>query len=171
MAERVGHDACMSILEEPINTLDGQPTTLGALDGKTLLVVNVASQCGLTPQYTGLEQLQEKYADRGFSVVGFPCNQFGAQEPGTSEEIATFCSTNYGVSFPLMEKIDVNGAQQHPIFAELEQTADAEGHSGDIRWNFEKFLVAGDGKVIARFSPIVTPEDPTLVSAIEANLS
>ena len=161
----------MSILDEPINTLDGEPTTLGALDGKTLLVVNVASQCGLTPQYTGLEQLQEKYADRGFSVVGFPCNQFGAQEPGTSEEIATFCSTNYGVSFPLMEKIDVNGAQQHPIFAELEQTADAEGHSGDIRWNFEKFLVAGDGKVIARFSPIVTPEDPTLVSAIEANLS
>ena len=171
MAERVGHDACMSILDEPINTLDGQPTTLGALDGKTLLVVNVASQCGLTPQYTGLEQLQEKYADRGFSVVGFPCNQFGAQEPGTSEEIATFCSTNYGVTFPLMEKIDVNGAQQHPIYAELEQTADAEGHSGDIRWNFEKFLVAGDGKVIARFSPIVTPEDPKLVETIEANLA
>ncbi len=161
----------MSILDEPINTLDGEPTTLGALDGKTLLVVNVASQCGLTPQYTGLEQLQETYGERGFSVVGFPCNQFGGQEPGTSEEIATFCSTNYGVSFPLMEKIDVNGAQQHPIFAELEQTADAEGHSGDIRWNFEKFLVAGDGKVIARFSPIVTPEDPTLVSAIEANLA
>jgi glutathione peroxidase len=161
----------MSILEEPINTLDGKPTSLGALDGKTLLVVNVASQCGLTPQYTGLEQLQEKYADRGFSVVGFPCNQFGGQEPGTSDEIATFCSTNYGVTFPLMEKVDVNGANQHPIFSELEKTSDADGHDGDIRWNFEKFLVSGDGNVIARFSPIVTPEDPALVSAIEANLS
>jgi glutathione peroxidase len=170
MAQRVGHDACMSILEEPINTLDGQPTTLGALDGKTLLVVNVASQCGLTPQYTGLEQLQEKYADRGFSVVGFPCNQFGAQEPGTSEEIATFCSTNYGVTFPLMEKIDVNGAQQHPIFAELEKTADAEGHSGDIRWNFEKFVVSADGTKVTRFSPKTVPEDPTVIAAVEAAL-
>jgi glutathione peroxidase len=160
----------MSILDEPINALDGTPTSLGALDGKTLLVVNVASQCGLTPQYTGLEQLHETYGDRGFSVVGFPCNQFGAQEPGTADEIATFCSTSYGVTFPLMEKIDVNGAHQHPIYAELEKTADGEGHSGDIRWNFEKFLVSGKGEVIARFSPIVTPEDPSLVSAIEANL-
>ena len=160
----------MSILDEPINTLSGEPTTLGALDGKTLLVVNVASQCGLTPQYTGLEQLQEKYADRGFSVVGFPCNQFGAQEPGSSEEIATFCSTNYGVTFPLMEKIDVNGANQHPIFSELEKTADAEGHDGDIRWNFEKFLVDRDGNVVARFAPQVEPEAPEVISAIEAEL-
>jgi len=130
----------------------------------------VASKCGLTPQYTGLEALQEKYADQGFAVVGFPCNQFGAQEPGTAEEIETFCSTTYGVSFPMMEKIDVNGAKAHPIYASLTQVADAEGHSGDIRWNFEKFLVGADGSV-QRFSPLVTPEDPGLVGAIESSLA
>ncbi len=159
----------MTITDEPINTLQGQPTTLADLNKKSLLLVNVASKCGLTPQYTGLEALQEKYADQGFAVVGFPCNQFGAQEPGTAEEIETFCSTTYGVSFPMMEKIDVNGAQAHPIYASLTQVADAEGHSGDIRWNFEKFLVGADGSV-KRFSPLVTPEDPGLVGAIESSL-
>ncbi len=160
----------MTITDEPINTLQGQPTTLADLNKKSLLLVNVASKCGLTPQYTGLEALQEKYADQGFAVVGFPCNQFGAQEPGTAEEIETFCSTTYGVSFPMMEKIDVNGAKAHPIYASLTQVADAEGHSGDIRWNFEKFLVGADGSV-QRFSPLVTPEDPGLVGAIESSLA
>jgi len=160
----------MTITDEPINTLQGQPTTLADLNKKSLLLVNVASKCGLTPQYTGLEALQEKYADQGFAVVGFPCNQFGAQEPGTAEEIETFCSTTYGVSFPMMEKIDVNGAQAHPIYASLTQVADGEGHSGDIRWNFEKFLVGADGSV-TRFSPLVTPEDPGLVGAIESSLA
>jgi glutathione peroxidase len=138
--------------------------------GKTVLVVNVASKCGLTPQYEGLEQLQKTYEDRGFSVVGFPCNQFAGQEPGTAEEIQTFCSTTYGVTFPLFEKIDVNGEDQSPIYAELNKTADAEGYTGDIRWNFEKFLIAPDASV-QRFSPTVTPEDPILVGAIEAALS
>ena len=159
----------MSILTEPIHTLRGDESSLAAFDGKAILAVNVASKCGLTPQYTGLEALQEKYADRGFTVVGFPCNQFGGQEPGTAEEIETFCSISYGVTFPMMEKIDVNGADRHPIYAALIETADAEGHSGVIRWNFEKFLIAPDGSV-TRFSPVVTPEDPALVGAIEASL-
>src|SRR3954447_18760954 len=159
----------MSILNEPIHTLRGEDTSLAAFDGKAILAVNVASKCGLTPQYTGLEALQEKYADKGFTVVGFPCNQFGGQEPGTAEDIETFCSTTYGVTFPMMEKIDVNGEDRHPIYAELTEVADAEGHSGDIRWNFEKFLIAPDG-IVSRFSPMVTPEDPALVEAIEASL-
>ena len=144
-------------------------SSLAAFDGKAILAVNVASKCGLTPQYTGLEALQEKYAERGFTVVGFPCNQFGGQEPGSAEEIETFCSTTYGVTFPMIEKIDVNGDDRHPIYAELTEIADAEGHAGDIRWNFEKFLIAPDGSV-TRFSPLVTPEDPALVGAIEASL-
>jgi glutathione peroxidase len=159
----------MSILDAPVHTLRGEATSLADLRASTLLVVNVASKCGLTPQYTGLEQLQETYGERGFTVVGFPCNQFGGQEPGSAEEIETFCSTTYGVTFPMMEKIDVNGEGRHPIYAELTQVADAEGHSGDIRWNFEKFLVAADGTV-TRFSPLVTPQDPALVQAIEASL-
>ncbi len=160
----------MSILTEPIHTLRGDESSLAAFDGKSILAVNVASKCGLTPQYTGLEALHEKYSDRGFTVVGFPCNQFGAQEPGSPEEIETFCSTSYGVTFPLMEKIDVNGDDRHPIYSALTATADAGGHTGDIRWNFEKFLIAPDG-TITRFSPTVTPEDPALVGAIEASLS
>jgi len=159
----------MSILDEPVHTLRGDDTKLSDLGASTLLLVNVASKCGLTPQYTGLEQLQATYGAKGFSVVGFPCNQFGAQEPGSAEEIETFCSTSYGVTFPMMEKIDVNGADRHPIYDELTATADAEGHSGDIRWNFEKFLVTSDGKV-QRFSPMVAPEDPVLVGAIETDL-
>jgi glutathione peroxidase len=159
----------MSILDEPIHTLRGQATSLAEIGATTLLVVNVASKCGLTPQYTGLEQLQETYGSKGFSVVGFPCNQFGAQEPGSAEEIETFCSTTYGVTFPMMEKIEVNGEGRHPIYQALTQVADADGHSGDIRWNFEKFLVTADGSV-TRFSPMVAPDDPALVGAIEANL-
>jgi glutathione peroxidase len=160
----------MALYDYPINTLAGEPSSLKDYEGKTLLLVNVASACGLTPQYTGLEELQKKYQDRGFSVLGFPCNQFGEQEPGTAEEIATFCSSTYGVTFPIFEKIEVNGEGRHPIYAELEEVADSEGHSGDIRWNFEKFLVGPDGDVVARFSPMVTPEDETLVAAIEQHL-
>jgi glutathione peroxidase len=160
----------VSVFDIPVNTLAGQPSSLGDLAGKTLLVVNVASKCGLTPQYTGLEQLHERYADRGFSVVGFPCNQFGGQEPGSAEEIQQFCSTTYGVTFPMFEKIDVNGPGRHPVYTELTELPDAEGEAGDIQWNFEKFLVGPDGKVIARFRPMTTPEDPGLISAIEAHL-
>jgi glutathione peroxidase len=160
----------MTIYDIALHTLDGEPTSLAPYVGKTVLVVNVASKCGLTPQYEGLERLQKTYADRAFSVVGFPCNQFAGQEPGTAEEIQTFCSTTYGVTFPLFEKIDVNGEHQSPIYATLNQTADAEGYSGDIRWNFEKFLIGPDGSV-QRFAPQVTPEDPVLIGAIEADLS
>jgi glutathione peroxidase len=159
----------MSIFEHPINSLRGDEGVLAEHQGEALLVVNVASKCGLTPQYTGLEQLQQTYGDRGFTVVGFPCNQFGGQEPGSAEDIETFCSTTYGVSFPMTEKIEVNGPGRHPIYDELTKVADAEGHAGDIRWNFEKFLVAPDGSV-TRFGPTVTPEDPAVVSAIEAAL-
>jgi glutathione peroxidase len=130
----------------------------------------VASRCGLTPQYAGLEKLQEQYGERGFSVVGFPCNQFMGQEPGTAAEIATFCSTTYGVSFPLMEKIEVNGDDKHPLYAELTQAADAEGAAGDVQWNFEKFLVAPGGKVVGRFRPPTVPEDAAVVAAIESVL-
>ena len=160
----------MTVRDIPVNTLAGQPSSLGDLGGKTLLVVNVASKCGLTPQYTGLEALQEQYGDRGFSVVGFPCNQFGGQEPGSAEEIAEFCSTTYGVSFPMFEKIEVNGPDRHAIYTELTATPDAEGQAGDIQWNFEKFLLGSDGAVIARFRPMTAPDAPELVEAIEANL-
>jgi glutathione peroxidase len=159
----------MSIFEQPINTLRGDPSSLADHQGEALLLVNVASKCGLTPQYTGLEQLQQTYGDRGFSVLGFPCNQFGGQEPGSAEEIETFCSTTYGVTFPMYEKIDVNGPDRHAIYEELTAVADADGHDGDIRWNFEKFLVGPDGS-ITRFSPMVTPDDPALVAAIEEAL-
>ncbi len=154
----------------PINTLQGQPTTLGDFKGKALLVVNVASKCGLTPQYTALEALQKKYAARGFSVVGFPCNQFAGQEPGSAEEIQEFCSATYGVTFPLMEKVDVNGAARHRIYQELTAIPDASGHAGDIRWNFEKFVISADGETVTRFSPKTTPDDPSVIAAIEAGL-
>ena len=160
----------MSIYDLPVNSLEGEPDAMSELKGKVTLVVNVASKCGLTPQYTGLERVHEKYADRGFSVVGFPCNQFMGQEPGTPAEIREFCTTEYNVTFPLTEKIDVNGAQRHPIYDELTDKADAEGEAGDVKWNFEKFLVAPDGTVVARFRPQITPEDPALVSAIEGQL-
>ena len=161
----------MSLYDIPLTTLDGQPGSLGDLAGKTLLVVNVASKCGLTPQYTGLERLHERFADRGFAVVGFPCNQFGGQEPGTAEEIAEFCSTSYGVTFPMFEKIEVNGPGRHPIYTELTAVPDAGGEAGDIQWNFEKFLVSRDGKVLARFRPRTEPEAPEVIEAIESSLA
>jgi len=160
----------MSVLDHSINTLQGQPANLKDYLGKAVLAVNVASKCGLTPQYTGLEQLQKDYADRGFSVIGFPCNQFGAQEPGSPEEIETFCSTTYGVTFPMMEKIDVNGDDRHPIYQDLTQVADADGKSGDISWNFEKFLISPAGDIVARYGPMTAPDDAKLVADIEANL-
>jgi glutathione peroxidase len=160
----------MTIYDTPVNTLSGESSSLAQFQGEAILIVNVASKCGLTPQYTGLEELQKKYAPQGFSVVGFPCNQFGEQEPGSAEEIQTFCSTTYGVTFPMFEKIDVNGLDKSPIYEELEKVADGEGYTGDIRWNFEKFLVGRDGSV-TRFGPMVTPEDPALVGAIESALN
>jgi glutathione peroxidase len=159
----------VALFDVPINRLDGTPADLHDYDGQVALVVNVASKCGLTPQYETLEKLQETYRDRGFTVLGFPCNQFGAQEPGTSEEIATFCSTTYGVSFPLFEKIEVNGPGRHPIYQELTAKDYDDGEGGDIKWNFEKFLVV-DGQVKRRFGPMVTPDDPAVVEAIEADL-
>ena len=164
---RVG---CMSIYTHAIAALDGQSLDLEDLRGKAVLVVNVASKCGLTPQYTGLEELQHKYADRGFTVLGVPCNQFGGQEPGTAEEISTFCSSTYGVTFPITEKVDVNGQRKHPLFAELGAKADANGDAGDIQWNFEKFLVSPVGDVVGRFRPTVTPDAEELVSVLEAVL-
>lgn len=161
----------MSIYTTSIASLDGSANALSKVDGKVTLVVNVASKCGLTPQYEGLEALQKQYGDKGFTVLGVPCNQFKGQEPGTAEEIQTFCSTTYGVTFPLTEKIDVNGDDRHPLYAQLVGTADAEGHSGDIRWNFEKFLVGRDGQVIARFSPLTAPDAPELINAIETSLN
>ncbi len=158
-----------SVYEHTINDLSGKPFDLAARSGKVTLVVNVASKCGLTPQYTGLEALHERFAGRGFTVLGVPCNQFGGQEPGTSEEIAEFCSTTYGVTFPLTEKVEVNGHGRHPLYQTLTETPDSEGNAGDVVWNFEKFLVGGDGKVIARFRPQVKPEE--LDSAVEAALA
>jgi len=154
----------------PIHTLQGAPSSLAPYKGKALLLVNVASRCGLTPQYTGLQKLQDTYEDKGFSVLGFPCNQFLEQEPGTPDEIAEFCSVNYGVTFPLFEKIEVNGPGRHPLYGELTAAADAEGAAGDIQWNFEKFLVSPQGEIVARFRPGVEPEDPVLVDAVERAL-
>jgi glutathione peroxidase len=160
----------MSVYDISIANIDGGDDGLGPLAGSVTLVVNVASKCGLTPQYTGLEKVHEQYADQGFSVVGVPCNQFMGQEPGTHEEIVEFCSTTYGVTFPLMEKIDVNGDDRHALYEVLTATADAEGVDGDIRWNFEKFLVDRDGNVVARFAPQIDPEADEIIAAIEATL-
>jgi len=158
----------MSIYDVAINALDGTPADLHDYDGKAVLVVNVASRCGLTPQYTGLEQIHEQYADRGFTVLGVPCNQFGAQEPGTAEEIATFCSTSYGVTFPMTEKVEVNGDGRHPLYQQLVDVPDsADGHTGDIRWNFEKFLLAPGGEIVARFNPMVDPTSAEISDALE----
>jgi glutathione peroxidase len=160
----------MSLYDIPLTTLSGAPTSLGEYKGKAVLVVNVASKCGLTPQYEGLENLQNKYASRGFTVLGAPCNQFGGQEPGTAEEIETFCSTTYGVTFPMLDKLEVNGDDRHPLYAELTLTPDADGEAGDIQWNFEKFLIGADGTVAARFRPRTEPESDEVVAAIEAQL-
>ena len=158
----------MSILDAPLARLDGTEGTLRDLTGgRAALLVNVASRCGLTPQYTGLEQLHESHAGRGFTVVGLPCNQFGGQEPGNAEEIETFCSTTYGVTFPMMEKIEVNGENRHPLYAELTKTEDADGQAGDITWNFEKFLISPDGVVTNRFRPRTEPDAPEVLAAID----
>ena len=166
----VNVDNLDSIWSAPIKTLQGKPTTLAAYKGKALMLVNVASKCGNTPQYATLEALQKKYEAKGFTVIGFPCNQFHGQEPGTAEEIATFCATNYGITFPIMEKIEVNGDGAHAIYKALEPVADASGHTGDIRWNFEKFVVSADGTKITRFSPKTKPDDPAVIAAVEAAL-
>jgi glutathione peroxidase len=163
-------DEDMNVHEIPLRTLSGDPASLGDLAGQALLVVNVASKCGLTPQYEKLEELQRAYAGRGFSVVGFPCNQFGGQEPGSAGEIAEFCSATYGVTFPLFEKIEVNGPGRHPLYAELTALADSGGEAGDIQWNFEKFVVAPDGSVVARFRPGTQPDAAEVIGVIEAHL-
>lgn len=160
--------AAANLAEVPLKDIDGKPTTLKAQKARVLLVVNVASQCGLTPQYTALEKLHRKYKDQGFSVVGFPCNDFGAQEPGTPSEIKQFCSSKYEVSFPLMEKLHVKGPEQHPLYALL--TGKDAAYPGDIKWNFGKFLVTSDGKVLKRFEPKTTPDDPEVIAAVEAAL-
>jgi len=155
----------MSVFDVEIASLSGHPGELDRHRGRPALIVNVASRCGLTPQYAGLERIAEAYP--GLTVLGVPCNQFGDQEPGSAQEIAEFCSATYGVTFPMTEKIEVNGDGRHPLYQLLTPIADAEGHTGDIRWNFEKFLVDGEGAVVARFSPRVEPEAPELVTAIE----
>ncbi|MFD4692924.1 glutathione peroxidase [Streptomyces sp. NBC_00683] len=160
----------MTLHDIPLSTLTGEPTTLGAYEGSAVLLVNVASKCGLTPQYAGLERLQKEYGDRGFTVLGVPCNQFAGQEPGTAEEIQTFCSTTYGVSFPLLAKIDVNGEDRHPLYTELTKLTDAEGAAGDVQWNFEKFLISPAGEPVARIRPRTEPDAPEVIAAIEANL-
>lgn len=164
-------DKDLPMWNAPIKTLKGEPTTLAAYKGKALLLVNVASQCGNTPQYSTLEALQKKYGPQGFTVIGFPCNQFGGQEPGTAEEISTFCSTTYGITFPIMEKIEVNGPGRHPIYQSLTAIPDAKGRTGDIEWNFEKFVVSADGTKITRFSNRTKPNDPAVIAAVEAAIA
>ncbi|WAX58216.1 glutathione peroxidase [Jatrophihabitans cynanchi] len=159
------------LLDLPVTTLQGKATTFGDLTGgRAALVVNVASKCGLTPQYSKLEALHAELAGRGFTVLGFPCNQFGGQEPGTPEEIEQFCSATYGVTFPMTAKIDVNGADRDPVYAALTAVPDADGEAGDIQWNFEKFLVAPDGRVVGRFRPRTEPDAPEVRAAIESVL-
>ena len=160
----------MTVHDIEMSALRGGPADLAGYRGRALLIVNVASRCGLTPQYTGLQQLYDAYRERGLVVLGVPCNQFAGQEPGTAEEIATFCSATYGVTFPLTEKVDVNGPRRHPLFAALTGTADASGAAGDVQWNFEKFLVDGAGGVVARFRPQTQPDAPEVRAAIEAAL-
>lgn len=160
----------MSVFDVEIEGLRGGSADLAQYRGKAVLVVNVASKCGLTPQYSGLERLQERFAERGFTVLGVPCNQFMGQEPGTADEIAEFCSATYGVTFPMTEKVEVNGPGRHPLYRDLVGVPDAEGHTGDIRWNFEKFLIGPDGAVAARFAPQTEPESAEVVGAIEKNL-
>ena len=145
------------LYDTPVRRLDGSDTTLADWRGKVLLIVNTASQCGFTPQYAGLEALYEKYKDRGFAVLGFPCNQFGAQEPGTADDIGAFCEKNYGVSFPMFDKVDVNGPNAHPLYVHLKREAPGILGTDGIKWNFTKFLVARDGKVVARFAPTTSP--------------
>ena len=158
----------MTVFDVQIDALSGGPANLAEYRGRALLVVNVASRCGLTPQYAGLERLHAQYADRGFAVVGVPCNQFMGQEPGSAEEIQTFCSTTYGVTFPMLSKVDVNGEDRHPLYQQLVDVPDSDdGHTGDIRWNVEKFLIAPGGKIVARFNPMVDPTSSEISDALE----
>ncbi|MEV8595205.1 glutathione peroxidase [Streptomyces sp. NPDC052012] len=167
----IAENSGTSPLDVEIDALGGGSARLGQYAGQVVLVVNVASKCGLTPQYSGLERLHERYAERGFTVLGVPCNQFLGQEPGSAEEIAEFCSATYGVTFPMTEKVEVNGAGRHELYERLVGFADGEGHSGDIRWNFEKFLIGRDGKVVARFAPQTEPESDEVVAAVESALA
>ena len=160
----------MDIRDIPLTTIDGDTTTLAAYDDQVVMLVNVASRCGLTPQYEKLEALQREYGDRGFTVLGFPCNQFAGQEPGTSEDIKEFCSMTYGVTFPLMSKVKVNGRNRHPLYAELTAVPDAAGKSGRVKWNFEKFVLLPGGEVV-RFRSNVQPDDPAVVAIIERGLA
>ncbi len=160
----------MSLYEIPLTTLDGKPATLGEHAGEVLLAVNVASHCGYTPQYEALQQLYETYSPRGFTVLGFPCNQFLFQERDSADKIASFCSTTYGVTFPLFGKLKVNGRGRHPLYSELTKVPDASGKAGRVKWNFEKFLISRDGEVIGRFRTPVKPDAPEIVQAIESAL-
>jgi glutathione peroxidase len=161
--------AAQTVLDVPVKNIDGKDTSLKEYKGKVMLVVNVASKCGYTKQYTGLEAIQQKYKAKGFTVVGFPCNQFGGQEPGTNEEIKQFCSSKFNVTFPLFDKIEVNGANRHPLYMML--AGKDSPFPGDIKWNFNKFLIGKDGKILQRFDSKVTPESPEMAAAIEAALA
>jgi len=154
-----------------VQTIDGEPKSLSAYGGRVLLVVNVASQCGLTPHYAGLEQLHRELSDAGLTVLGFPCNQFGGQEPGSEADIKSFCETKFDVTFPLFSKIDVNGPTRHPLYAALTSTETQPAGAGDVSWNFEKFLVDREGEIVARFGPKTTPDDPVLRAAIDRALA
>ena len=160
----------MGVYDLQLLALDGRVLELAEFSGRAALVVNVASRCGLTPQYEALQRVHERFEPRGFSVIGVPCNQFGEQEPGSPQEIAAFCSGEYAVSFPLTAKLDVNGPNRHPLYQELTSTPDADGRSGDVQWNFEKFLVSPGGRVVGRFRPVTEPESPEVLTAIEAAL-
>jgi glutathione peroxidase len=161
----------MGVYDLQVPALNGHLLDLAQFSGRATLVVNVASRCGLTPQYEGLQRLHERFEPRGFSVLGVPCNQFGEQEPGAPEEIAAFCSGTYAISFPLTAKLDVNGPDRHLLYRELTSAPDAEGRSGDVQWNFEKFLVSPRGRVVGRFRPLTEPESPEVLTAIEAALT
>jgi glutathione peroxidase len=160
----------MSVHDYSQPTIDGTQKSLADFAGQALLIVNVASQCGLTPHYSGMQELHERYSGRGFSVLGFPCNQFGAQEPGSEQQIKQFCETRFGVTFPMFAKLDVNGSNRHPLYAWLTSQATTPDGSGDIKWNFAKFVISPTGEVVARFAPTVAPTDPALIAAIEAAL-
>ncbi len=161
----------MGIYDIALHTLSGEPTALRELSARSLLIVNVASRCGMTPQYQGLEELHRRFSGQGFAVAGFPCNQFGGQEPGSPAEIREFCTSTYDVTFPMFEKIKVNGPDRHPLYAELTKAADADGKAGVVRWNFEKFLVTSGGAVLARFRSATPPDAPEVVKAVEASLA
>ena len=163
-------EQALLIFDSPVSDIDGKETTLASYRGTQLLLVNVASECGFTPQYKQLQELQERYGEKGFTVIGFPSNQFGGQEPGTPEEIVAFGKEHYGVEFPLMQKLQPNGEGRHPIYSGLTQIADTDGEAGDVKWNFEKFLISKDGKSITRFRSKVSPTDPALIKILESGL-